>query len=126
MKIQERGGKMGTKSFKEIEAWQLAHQFVLEVYKLTKDYPKEETYGLTSQFRRAAVSIAANISEGYKKQGTKDKIRFYNISQGSLEECRYYLLLSKDLNYGYLPETEQLLDDTSRKLYNYIEAIKRG
>ncbi len=117
---------MGTKSFKEIAAWQLAHQFVLEVYKLTKDYPKSEIYGLTSQFRRAAVSIAANIAEGYKKNGIKDKIKFYNISQGSLEECRYYILLSKDLKYGYSSEMEDLLDKCSRKLFGYIKSIKEN
>lgn len=74
---------MSTKIFTEVQAWQLAHKFVLEVYKLTKKFPREEIFGLTSQFRRAAVSIAANIAEGYKKRGKKDKIRFYNISQGS-------------------------------------------
>lgn len=79
--------------------WQKAHKFVLSVYKNTASFPKEELFGLTSQFRRAAVSIAANIAEGYKKKGTKDKLRFFNISQGSIEECRYYLILSRDLNY---------------------------
>lgn len=73
---------MATKSFKEIEAWQLAHQFVLQVYDLTNNFPKEEIFGLTSQFKRAAVSIAANICEGYKKIGKKDKVRFYNIPRG--------------------------------------------
>ena len=92
---------MGTKSFTEVEAWQLAHQFVLAVYSFTKSFPKEEIYCFISQFRRAAISIAANIAEGYKKRTKKDKIKFYNISQGSLEECRYYIILSKDLEYGY-------------------------
>lgn len=115
---------MGTSSFKEIEAWQLAHQFVLQVYELTQHFPKDELYGLTSQFRRAAVSIAANICEGYKKFGTKDKIRFYNISQGSIEECRYYILLSKDLSYGYSSQMDELLDKCSRKLFAYIQAIR--
>jgi four helix bundle protein len=104
----------------------LAHKFVLEVYKLSNGYPKEEIYGLTSQFRRAAVSIAAKIAEGYKKFGKKDKVRFYNISQGSIEECRYYLLLSKDLDYGYCHEMEELLDKCSRKLFSYIKSIKEN
>jgi four helix bundle protein len=111
---------MATKSFKEIEAWQLAHKFVLQVYDLTNNFPKEEIFGLTSQFRRAAVSIAANICEGYKKFNKKDKVRFYNISQGSIEECRYYLLLSKDLDYGYPLGMEDLLDQCSRKLFGYV------
>jgi four helix bundle protein len=87
--------------------WQKAHQFVLLVYQFTGQFPKSEIYGLTSQFRRAAISIAANIAvrrasrrEGFKKKGATDKVRFMNIAQGSLEECRYYLILSKDLDYG--------------------------
>jgi four helix bundle protein len=85
------------KSFKDLIVWQKAHEFVLSVYQLTGSFPKDELYGLTSQFRRAAVSIPANISEGFKKKGNPDKVRFMNIAQGSLEECRYYLILSNDL-----------------------------
>ena len=88
------------KRFTDLIVWQKAHKFVLSVYRLTSGFPKEEIYGLTSQFRRAAVSITANIAEGFKKTGTADTIRFMNISQGSLEECRYYLILAGDLNYG--------------------------
>jgi len=77
-----------TKTFEDLLVWQKSHEFVLEVYKITKQFPKEEVYGLTSQFRRAAVSISANIAEGYKRKSTKEKLRFYNISQASLEECR--------------------------------------
>jgi four helix bundle protein len=83
-------------------------------------------YGLVSQFRRAAISIAANIAEGYKKRGKKDKIRFYNISQGSLEECRYYILLSKDLGYGYSSQLEELLDKIGCKLFGYIKSIEEN
>jgi four helix bundle protein len=71
-------------SFKDLIVWQKAHLFVLTVYKASDEFPKTEMYGLTSQFRRASVSIAANIAEGYKKKGIKDKLRFYNIAQGSL------------------------------------------
>jgi four helix bundle protein len=88
------------KSFTDLIVWQKSHQFVLDIYKYIAKFPKEEIYALTSQFRRAAISIAANIAEGFKKRSKKDKIKFYNISQGSLEECRYYLILSQDLNYG--------------------------
>ena len=86
-------------SFTDIKAWQYAHQFVIDVYKHTRMFPDTERYGLCSQFQRAAVSIAANIAEGYKKLSKADKLRFFNISQGSLEECRYYVLLSRDLGY---------------------------
>ena len=82
-----------TQSFKEIVAWQKAHAFVVMVYKTCASYPAYERYGLWSQFTRAAVSIAANIAEGYRKDGIADKLRFLNISQGSLEECRYYISL---------------------------------
>jgi len=90
---------MGTTSFIDLRLWQEAHKFVLLAYKSTEIFPKGEMFGLTSQFRRAAVSIAANIAEGYPKKGINDKLRFYNISQGSLEECRYYIILSFDLKY---------------------------
>jgi len=88
-----------TKSFTDLIVWQKAHQFVLATYKMTKNFPQEEIYGLTSQFRRAAVSIASNIAESYKKWSEKEKARILNIAQSSLEECRYYLILSKDLGY---------------------------
>jgi four helix bundle protein len=83
--------------FEDMVAWQKAHQFVLATYRLSRTFPRSETYGLSSQFRRAAVSIAANIAEGFKKRGKADKLRFYNIAQGSIEESRYYLILAKDL-----------------------------
>ncbi len=88
-----------TNSFKEVVAWQKAHQFVVDVYRVTATFPSHERFGLCSQFQRAAVSIAANIAEGYRRDGMKDKLRFLNVSQGSLEECRYYILLAKDLQY---------------------------
>ena len=88
------------RSFEDLIVWQKAHQLVLSVYRLTESFPAKEMYGLTSQFRRAAVSVPANIAEGFKKRGKPDKARFLNIAQGSLEECRYYLILVSDLNYG--------------------------
>jgi four helix bundle protein len=111
------------KTFEDLIVWQKAHQFVLSVYRFTESFPKQEMYGLTSQFRRAAISIAANIAEGFKKKGRNDKVRFMNISQGSLEECRYYTLLAKDLGYG---DTEQLtnqLVEVSKLLQSYSTAI---
>ncbi|GJQ57924.1 MAG: hypothetical protein SCALA701_07250 [Candidatus Scalindua sp.] len=79
------------KSFQELVVWQKAHELVLSIYRFSKDFPKSEMYGLTSQIRRAAISVPANIAEGFKKRGKADKCRFMNIAQGSLEECRYYL-----------------------------------
>ena len=86
-------------SFRELEVWKYAHTFVLKVYQITESLPKSEMFGLSSQFRRASVSIAANIAEGFKKKGKLDKLKFFNIAQGSLEECHYYIILSKDLHY---------------------------
>jgi four helix bundle protein len=88
------------KVFQDLIVWQKAHQFVLLVYKRSNNFPNTEIYGLTSQYRRAAISIAANIAEGFKKKTKPDKVKFMNIAQGSLEECRYYLILAKDLDYG--------------------------
>ena len=111
------------KTFKDLLVWQRAHKFVLLTYKYTARFPKTEVYGLTSQFRRASVSIAANIAEGFKKRGRKDKARFMNIAHGSLEECRYYIILSKDLNYGNTNELEAILEEVSRMLTSYAQAI---
>lgn len=86
-------------TFENLLVWQKAHAFALCVYSLTEKFQKNELFGLTSQLRRAAVSVPANIAEGFKKQGVNDKLRFYNIAQGSLEECYYYNILSRDLNY---------------------------
>jgi four helix bundle protein len=88
-----------TNSFKDLIAWQKAHLFVLSIYKVSKSFPNDELYALTSQIRRAAVSVAANIAEGYKKKTLPNKINFLNISEGSLEEIKYYIILANDLEY---------------------------
>lgn len=111
------------KKFQDLIVWQKAHQFVLSTYELTKEFPKTEIYGLTSQFRRAAVSIAANIAEGFKKKGRKDKARFMNIAHGSLEECRYYLILTDDLSYGKTKEMKVQIEEVSKLLNAYRAAI---
>ncbi len=113
-----------TKSFEDLIVWQKGHEFVLEVYKMSKVFPKEEIYGLTSQFRRAAVSITANIAEGYKRLSNKEKLRFYNIAQSSLEECRYFLILSKDLGYTKENKTQtELIKEVSKMLNAYCRSI---
>jgi len=118
------------KTFQDLLVWQKAHQFVLATYKYTRRFPKEEIYVLTSQFRRAAISIAANIAEGFKKRGKNDKARFMNIAQGSVEECRYYLILAADLGYGncdpemsQLEEASRLLEDTAQRFWQI--AVKK-
>jgi four helix bundle protein len=114
------------KSFRDLIVWQKAHEFVLKAYGLTKQFPPEERFCLVPQIRRAAVSIPANIAEGFRKRGPSDKNRFFNTSQGSLEECRYYLVLGQDLGYGDCLALEPLLDDVSRLLIAYAQAVERN
>jgi four helix bundle protein len=104
--------------------WQKAHAWVLAAYQFTERFPAKETYGLTGQFRRAAVSIPANIAEGFKKTGVPDKRRFMNIAQGSLEECRYYVILARDLGYGDPQVLMANLEEVSRLLDAYARAIE--
>jgi four helix bundle protein len=124
-RIQEPESKRlaPAKSFEQLIVWQKAHQFVLGVYRLTENFPRTEIYGLTSQLRRASVSIPANIAEGFKKRGRADKVRFLNIAQGSLEECRYYLILVKDLNYGDTGKLQPQLEEVSKLLEAYSAKI---
>ena len=115
-----------TQSFQDLVVWKKAHQFVLLVYRITKLFPANERFGLSSQFQRAAVSIPANIAEGYKKTGKADKLRLMNIAQGSLEECRYYILLSSDLDYITKENNLELtrsIEDVSRLLNAYCKAV---
>ena len=112
-----------SKTFKDLIVWQKAHKFVLSVYKITDNFPKTELYGLTSQFRRAAISIPANIAEGFRRNGKADKCRFMNIAQGSLEECRYYLILTKDLGYFETKNLMLQLEEVSKLLDAYTKAI---
>jgi four helix bundle protein len=111
------------RTFRDLLVWQTAHKFVLGVYQFTESFPDREKYGLSHQMRRAAVSIPANIAEGFGKRSPAEKARFLNIAEGSLEESRYYLILAQDLNYG---ETESLmatLEDASRLLNAYTRAV---
>jgi len=82
------------RTFCDLIVWQKAHKYVLDTYKYTAQFPKQETYGLAVQMRRAAVSIPANIAEGFRKRGRADKARFMNMAEGSLEESRYCLILA--------------------------------
>ena len=112
-----------SETFEDLIVWQKAHQFVLMVYKFSENFPKQEIYGLTSQLRRASVSIPANIAEGFKKRTAKDKLRFYNIAQGSLAEVKYYLILSNDLSFGDTSDLNSLLDEVNKLLTAYSKAI---
>jgi four helix bundle protein len=110
-------------NFQELVVWQKAHHFVLEVYRMTETFPQKEVYGLTSQFRRAAISIAANIAEGFRKRGKADKARFLNIADGSLQECTYYLILAKDLGYADVPQLFMDVDEIGKMLNVYSQRL---
>ena len=105
------------RNFRELKVWQKAHQFVLEVYRVTKSFPAEERFGLTSQLRRSAVSVASNISEGSGRHSEREFGRFLDIAAGSSSESEYQLLLARDL--GYLGQ------EPYRSLNNKVEEIKR-
>ena len=111
------------KIFQDLLVWQKAHKFVISVYQMSQTFPKSEIYGLSSQFRRAAVSIAANIAEGFRKRGRADKLRFFNISQGSIEESRYYLILTEDLGYSDVSKIKPLIEEVSKLLDAYMHSI---
>ncbi|MBK5195653.1 MAG: four helix bundle protein [Proteiniphilum sp.] len=117
-------------SFQSLIVWQKGHQLVLDIYRITKNFPDDEKFGIVSQLRRAAISITANIAEGYRKFGKRDKLRFFNISQGSLSETENYLILSRDLHYisendyrqfeSQFTELEKLLNSYCSKISDDI------
>jgi four helix bundle protein len=118
---------MTIKTFKEIIAWQKAHELVLMVYVLTAKYPKHELFGLVSQSRRCAVSMPSNIAEGFKRKSKNDSVHFYNMAESSLEELKYQLLLAKDLKYINDAEYQKAFDlseDVGRLINGWIKVQK--
>jgi four helix bundle protein len=114
------------RTFRDLLIWQKAHQFVLCVYRETRSFPPDERFGLTRQLRRSAVSIAANIAEGFVKRGVADKLRYLNIAQGSLEESRYYLILASDLGIADLSGLALLADECSRMIEAAARSLRRS
>lgn len=119
---------MGTiQSFTDLEAWKQGHQLVLAVYKHTKNFPKEETFGLTAQIRRAAVSITSNIAEGFSRYSYAEKKQFYAMSLGSLTEVQNQLLIAKDVEYmpkNIFDELAQLTVAVSKLLNGLLKKTK--
>jgi four helix bundle protein len=111
------------KSFQDLLVWRKAHDLVLAVYLLTTVFPRQETYGLSLQMRRAAVSIPANIAEGFRRRSKPEKARFLNIAEGSLEELRYFLILTADLGYSDTAQLTAAIEEVSRLLNAYTTAI---
>ncbi len=120
---------MGTiRSYKDLTVWQKAYQLCLDIYKVTKRFPKEEVYGLTSQIRRSAVSVPSNIAEGYGRRTRPAYIQFLNIAYGSVCELETQMLLSKDLAYmndGKLKEIINDIGDVERMLTGLIKSLKK-
>ena len=114
------------KSFEDLIVWQKSHQLVLEVYKFSEGFPKAEMFGITSQIRRSSSSVAANIAEGFKKWGIKDKLRYMNISQGSLEETRYFLILARDLGYGNIDQLSVMAQEVSKLIESYMSKLRQS
>jgi four helix bundle protein len=118
-------GSVAIERFEQLDVWQVAHSLVLGVYKSTLHLPADEKYGLVSQMRRASVSIPANIAEGFKRRGQQDKAHFYNMSEASLEELRYYFILCRDLGYKIeFDEMAKQADQISRMLHGLIKSVK--
>ena len=107
------------KSFCELEVWQKAHRLVLEIYRLTDQFPDRERFGIVSQSRRSAASVPANIAEGFGRRTTKELLQFLVTANGSLEEIKYFLILSRDL--GYL--TEQKFDELDKACTSVAQMI---
>ena len=111
------------REFRDLVVWRKAHELVLAIYELTRRFPKHETFCMVSQMRRAAISVPANIAEGFRRRGKAEKARFMNIAEASLEETRYYLLLSRDLGYGETGEQMRAAEEVSRLVRAYASAI---
>ena len=116
-------GRKPARCFQDLVVWQKSHQLVLRVYRATGAFPKEEIYGLTSQMRRAAVSVAANIAEGFKRRGRSDKARMLNMAQGSLEELRYFFILALDLGYIKQDSERDAIEEIVRMLGAYAQSL---
>lgn len=106
--------------FFQLNAWKISHELVIEIYKITKNFPPEEKYAIIDQMRRAVTSISANIAEGFGRFHYNDRIHFYHQSRGSVKEVQDFLLISKDLNYINAEQLKPLweLSKSSEKLIN--------
>ena len=115
------------KSFTNLNAWKTGHSLVVDIYELTKKFPKEELFGLTNQIRRAAVSITSNIAEGFSRQSLKEKAQFYSMYLGSLTEVQNQLLISRDVQYLNKESFDKIAERTviiSKLLNGLIKSIR--
>jgi four helix bundle protein len=114
---------MPAKSYEDLDVWRKARNFVLDVYRLSRPFPKEELYGLTAQLRRSAASVACNIVEGFRRGTKPDKVRFYQTALASLDESHYQLRLAHDLGYGQTVALRNKAVEIGRMLNAYTQAI---
>ena len=110
--------------FTQLKVWQKAHSFTVNLYKITKDFPSEEKFGLTNQIRRASVSIESNISEGFGRNGDKEFSRFLDIAQGSACEVKCQVLIARDLGYLDISKSE-LLTDKINEISRMLNALNQ-
>jgi len=113
------------RSFTDLDAWREGHKLVLEIYKTTKLFPKEEIFGLTSQIKRCVISITSNIAEGFSRQSYKEKVQFYSVSLGSTTELQNQILIARDVGY-ILEEQFQKLAEQSVKVHKIINGLIKG
>jgi len=112
------------RSFRDLDAWKEGHRLVLEIYKTTKSFPKEEMFGLSNQLRRSAVSITSNIAEGFSRKSLKEKIQFYSMAKASNTELQNQLLIARDV--GYLNEEKfKQLEEQSIRVNKLISGLIR-
>jgi four helix bundle protein len=116
---------MAIRNFYDLDAWQKSHALVKAVYAATRDFPSDERYGMTSQMRRAVISVTANIAEGFARYHTKDKIRFYHHARGSVVEVQNFIILAKDFTYINLESARKLFHE-SREVEKLVNGLIRG
>jgi four helix bundle protein len=121
-----KGGVLKVNNFEDLIVWQKSHQLTINVYKITNGFPDDEKFGIISQIRRAAYSVPSNIVEGHSRKSKKEFLHFLSISKGSLEELKYFLILSKDLNYLTIEkfdDLKSLADEVSKILYGFTKSL---
>jgi len=125
VRIMEEGDNRKIRDFKDLSAWQVAHQLVLLIYKISRGFPKEELYGLTNQIRRAVISIVSNIAEGFNRRSYVEKARFYEIALGSVGEVQCQLEVAKDLGYIGSKDYQELIA-VSIDVHKLINGLVKG
>jgi four helix bundle protein len=112
-------------NWRDLQVWNKSHLLTKQIYKITRDFPKEERYGLTSQIQRAAYSIPLNIVEGHSRKSVKEFLQFLNIARGSLEELRYLLILCYDIDYISCSDKENL-ENSAAEICRMLDGLTKS